>query len=101
MSTVRTTYMIRVNDHLDDHWSHWLGDLAMTRDDDTTTITVSIADQAQLHGLLAQLRDIGAVITDLRIAGAPDLDELPTIETGLQALHRMGGDGLEPPTSCL
>ncbi len=74
MNTSPTTYAIRVDGHLDDHWSAWLGDLDMTRDDDgTTTITVSIADQAQLHGVLARLRDIGAVITELRTAGAPVL----------------------------
>jgi hypothetical protein len=74
MNTTPTAYAIRVNDHLDDHWSAWLGELDMTRDDDgTTTLTVSIADQAQLHGVLAGLRDIGAVITDLRTAGAPVL----------------------------
>jgi hypothetical protein len=66
------TYAIRVNGHLDDHWSAWLGDLDMTRDDEgTTTITVSVADQAQLHGVLTRLRDIGAVITELRTAGPP------------------------------
>ncbi len=70
MNTTPTTYAIRVNGHLDDHWSAWLGELDMTRDDDgTTTITVSVADQAQLHGVLARLRDIGAVITELRTAG--------------------------------
>ncbi len=72
MNTSPTTYAIRVDGHLDDHWSAWLGDLDLTRDDDgTTTITVSVADQAQLHGVLARLRDIGAVITELRTTGAP------------------------------
>jgi hypothetical protein len=72
MNISPTTYAIRVDGHLDDHWSAWFGDLDMTRDDDgTTTITVSVADQAQLHGVLARLRDIGAVITELRTAGAP------------------------------
>jgi hypothetical protein len=74
MNTSPTTYAIRVDGHLDDHWSAWLGDLDMTRDDDgTTTITVSIADQAQLHGVLARLRDIGVVIAELHTAGAPVL----------------------------
>jgi hypothetical protein len=72
MNTTPTTYAIRVNGHLDDHWSAWLGELDMTRDDDgTTTITVAIADQAQLHGVLARLRDIGAVITALHTTDAP------------------------------
>ena len=54
MNTAPTTYVIRVHGHLDDHWSAWLGEPDMTRDDDgSTTITASIADQAQLHGVLA------------------------------------------------
>lgn len=62
-----TTYAIRVDGHLDDHWSAWLGELDLTRNDDgSTTITAAVADQAQLHGLLAGLRDIGAVLTELR-----------------------------------
>ena len=68
MKTAPTTYVIRVDGHLDDHWSAWLGDLDLTRDDDgTTTVTASVADQAQLHGVLAGLRDIGAVLIELRI----------------------------------
>ena len=79
MNTFSTTYTIRVDGHLDDHWSAWLGDLDTTRDNDgTTTITVSIADQAQLHGVLASLRDIGAVIAELRASGAPLLK--PTVD---------------------
>jgi RimJ/RimL family protein N-acetyltransferase len=67
-----TTYAIRVDGHLDDHWSAWLGGLDMTRDDQgATTVTVPVADQAQLHGVLAGLRDIGAVITELRVTDAP------------------------------
>ena len=69
MNAARTTYAIRVDGHLDDHWSAWLGDADITRaDDGTTTVTVSVADQAQLHGVLAGLRDIGAVLVELRTA---------------------------------
>ena len=72
MNTAPKTYAIRVDGHLDDHWSAWLGALDVTRNDDgTTTITALIADQAQLHGVLAGLRDIGAVITELRTTDAP------------------------------
>ena len=57
----------RVEGRLDDHWSARLGEPDMTRNEDgTTTITPAIADQAQLHGVLAGLRDIGAVIAVLR-----------------------------------
>ena len=79
MNTAATTYAIRVDGHLDDHWSAWLGELELTRNDDgTTTITVSVADQAHLHGVLAALRDIGAVLTELRILGAP----IPPVRPG-------------------
>jgi hypothetical protein len=72
MTTTSTTYAIRVDGHLDDHWSAWLGELDLTRDEDgTTTVTVSVADQAQLHGVLAGLRDIGAVLLEVRTTGAP------------------------------
>ena len=72
MNTAPTTYAIRVDGHLDDHWSSWLGGLDMTRvDDGATTVTVQVADQAQLHGVLAGLRDIGAVIYELRTGDTP------------------------------
>ncbi len=72
MNTAPMTYAIRVHGHLDDHWSARLGEPNLTRGNDgTTTITGSIADQAQLHGVLAGLRDIGAVITELRTTRAP------------------------------
>jgi len=70
--TTTTTYAIRVGGHLDDHWWAWLGELNLTRNDDgSTTITAAVADQAQLHGVLARLRDIGAVLTEIRTTGAP------------------------------
>lgn len=72
MNTAPTTYTIRVQGHLDEHWSTWLGEPDMVREiDGATTLTASIADQAQLHGVLAGLRDIGAVITELRTTPAP------------------------------
>jgi len=72
MNTAPTRYAIRVDGHLDDHWSAWLGALDLTRHDDgTTTLTVAVADQAQLHGVLAGLRDIGAVLTELRTTEPP------------------------------
>ena len=72
MNPAARTYAIRLDGHLDDHWSAWLGALDLTRHDDgTTTVTVPVADQAQLHGVLAGLRDIGAVLTELRTTGAP------------------------------
>jgi hypothetical protein len=71
-----TAYEIRVDGHLDDHWSARLGGLAICRNDDgTSTLAGPVADQAQLHGVLAGLRDIGATLLELRsvrgAAGCP------------------------------
>jgi hypothetical protein len=63
---IPAAYAIRVDGHLDDHWSVMLGGLAITRHDDgTSTLTGPVADQAQLHGVLAGLRDIGAVLLEI------------------------------------
>jgi hypothetical protein len=62
-----TAYEIRVDGHLDDHWSERLGGLTICRNDDgTSTLAGPVADQAQLHGVLAGLRDIGATLLELR-----------------------------------
>jgi RimJ/RimL family protein N-acetyltransferase len=64
---MNTTYAIQVAGHLDHHWSTWLGGLTITHHSDgTSTLTGPVADQAQLHGTLAGLRDIGATLLCLR-----------------------------------
>lgn len=68
--TDSATYDIRVEGHLDDHWSDRLGGVALTRNvDGTTTLTGRLADQAQLYGVLAGLRDIGATLLSLEVDG--------------------------------
>ena len=53
-------YRVHVRGHLDDHWSEWLGGLALQRQPDGTTIlTGPVADQAALHGVIARIRDLG------------------------------------------
>jgi GTPase len=67
MNPAPRTYAIRVDGHLDDHWSTWFGGLTITRNSDgTTTLAGPVADQAQLHGVLAGLRDIGAILLSFR-----------------------------------
>jgi len=61
-------YRLRVAGHLDDHWSHWFGDLTLTHDGDgTTTLTGVVADQAELHGLLAKIRDLGVTLISVTV----------------------------------
>jgi RimJ/RimL family protein N-acetyltransferase len=69
-TTAIPTYEFRVDGHLDDHWSEWLDGLTLARNDDgTTTLAGAVADQAQLHGLLARLRDMGVTLVSLRALG--------------------------------
>jgi hypothetical protein len=68
-SDVRT-YEFRIAGHLDDHWSAWFEDLTINRHrDGTCTLSGRVADQAQLHGILAKLRDIGATVLSLQTLG--------------------------------
>ena len=63
--TVRaaSTYCLRVEGHLDDHWSSWFGPFTIARETDgTTTITGPVVDQAALHGLLVKVRDLGVTL---------------------------------------
>lgn len=63
-----TAYVIRVDELLDDHWSGRLGGHPLTRHPDgTTTISADVLDQAQLHGVLTAVRDIGAALLEVRI----------------------------------
>lgn len=56
-------YVLRVSGHLDPHWSAGFADLALVHDaDGTTTLTGPVADQAELHGILTRIRDLGVVL---------------------------------------
>lgn len=69
----RWGYELRVAGHLDGRWSSWFGELTIARHDDgTCTLTGPVVDQAQLHGILARLRDIGATLLSLRALGDDD-----------------------------
>ncbi len=68
--TVRaaSTYRLRVDGHLDDHWSGWFGRFTITREPDgTTTLTGPVVDQADLHGLLVKVRDLGVTLISVAL----------------------------------
>ena len=53
-------YQIRVKGHLDPQWSDWFEGMAVTPDDnESTLITGPVIDDAALHGLLKRVRDSG------------------------------------------
>ena len=56
-------YELRVAGHLDSHWSAAFAGLVLTHEDDgTTTLCGPVADQAELHGHLARVRDLAATL---------------------------------------
>jgi hypothetical protein len=66
-----TGYQLRIEGHLDAHWSSWFGDLTLTHEDDgTTCLTGAVADQAELHGLLTKIRDLGVTLISVGVITA-------------------------------
>ena len=59
-------YQLRVVGLLDQHWSPWFGGLTVRHEDDgTTSLTGAVADQAELHGLLTKVRDLGITLVSV------------------------------------
>lgn len=57
---------LRVVGLLDSRWAGWFDGFILTSEPDgTTTITGVVADQTQLHGLIAKIRDLGIALTSL------------------------------------
>ena len=75
-----TGYELRIAGHLDDHWSTWFDGMTLHHEiDGTTTLRGTVTDQAELHGLLAKVRDLGVTLISVtttdthdRAGGAPD-----------------------------
>jgi hypothetical protein len=60
-------YEVLVDGRLDERWSEWFDGLVVdAHDDGTSTLTGPVADQAQLHGILARLRDLGVTLLSCR-----------------------------------
>lgn len=64
-------YRIRIRGHLDPiGWSAWFDDLAIAQEEDgTTTLSGQLVDQAELFGVLARLRDLGATLLGVEYLG--------------------------------
>ena len=53
-------YEIRLKGYLDDKWADWFEGLTITRSDNGETLLRGpVVDQAALHGVLRQVRDLG------------------------------------------
>jgi hypothetical protein len=69
---VPATYHLRVEGHLDHYWAPWFGDLILTQESDgTTSFTGVISDQAELHGMLSKIRDLGVTLISVALVEPP------------------------------
>ena len=52
-------YEIRVQGHLDQHWSEWFDGLMISYESDGSTLLQGpLTDEAALHGVLIKVRDL-------------------------------------------
>ena len=64
-------YEIRLKGHLASRWAAWFDGMTLTtHSDGTTSIEGPVVDQAALHGLLTQLRDLGLPLLSVTPAEA-------------------------------
>ncbi|HSO69529.1 MAG TPA: hypothetical protein VLQ67_07785 [Arachnia sp.] len=58
---------------MDAHWADWFDGFTLTTESDgTTTIAGEVTDQAQLHGLLAKIRDLGISLVSVETSHPSD-----------------------------
>jgi hypothetical protein len=62
----KTFYEIQVKGYLDARWNELFDGMSIAWQDNVTTISGMVADQAALHGLLARVRDYGLVLISIR-----------------------------------
>jgi hypothetical protein len=55
-------YRIKLKGHLDNKWSEWFADMAISSEGEETILTGRVADQAALHGLLIRIRDLNLTL---------------------------------------
>ena len=77
-------YEIVLRGHLDERWSESFPGLVFAHpfDPDGTPLTVlrgSVIDEAELHGLLARIRDLGVPL--ISVKRTPDRDDEAQVET--------------------
>lgn len=67
-------YVIQVKDRLDDRWADWFPGMSMRFKDGITTIR-GYMDQARLHGLLTQIRDLGIPLISVHPQEVDETDD--------------------------
>jgi hypothetical protein len=69
-------YQIRIAGHLDRQWTDWFGGLTITLEGGDTLLTGGVVDQAALHAVLRQVRDLGIPLLSVNRV-EPELREAP------------------------
>ena len=62
----KTFYEIQVKGYLDARWNELFDGMSIAWQDNVTTISGMVADQAALHGLLARVRDYCLVLISIQ-----------------------------------
>jgi hypothetical protein len=70
-------YEIRLQGRLDPRWSVRFEGMTLTTGDGFTLLEGPVVDQAALHGLLHQLRDIGLPLVSVRQVETDDAPRAP------------------------
>jgi hypothetical protein len=64
-------YEIRIQGHLDQHWSAWFDGLTISNESDgSTLLRGSLVDEAALHGVLIKVRDLALPLLALNRVAA-------------------------------
>lgn len=58
----KAIYQIRVEGQLDDGWSDWFAGMTVSFKDGASTLTGSVADQAELRGVLTKIWDLNLTL---------------------------------------
>ncbi len=72
-----SSYEIRLRGRLDPRWSARFDGMTLTTGDGFTLLSGPVADQAALHGVLLQLRDIGLSLVSVTEVEADDVRRSP------------------------
>ena len=62
----QTFYEIQVKGYLDARWTELFDGMSIASQNNVTTISGVVADQAALHGLLACVRDYGLTLISIK-----------------------------------
>ena len=69
---------IRLKGQLDARWSAWFDGLSLIHERDGTTLLAGpVADQAELHGYLQKVRDLGLPLLSVTCSDPTQVDTTP------------------------